>query len=383
MTKLTCLMPCLNERKTLKECIDKAKESLKKLNVDGEVLIADNGSTDGSIEIALQNGAKVINVEEKGYGSALITGIKNAKGEFVIMGDSDGTYPWDEIDAIYLELTKGFDLVMGNRFGGKIINGSMPFLSRFIGNPILSFLGRLFFKVKINDFHCGLRGFNNKKMLELNLNSKGMEFASEIVIKSALNNLKITEVNTKLFPGPVGRKPHLRPFRDGWRHLRLLLTFAPVWSGIFPGFIFISSGLIIFSIIFLNNGVFFNLELREHSLITSIGLILLGFNSLISGCIGIFSLSNYSKYRNHNLVKILKKSRNLDRLIVVGFLTIFSGLFFIIKSFNYWKNLDFANIEPASQIFQLSPGILLILLGTQLIFSSFLFETIKNNLITK
>ena len=383
MTKLTCLMPCLNERKTLKECIDKAKESLKKLNVDGEVLIADNGSTDGSIEIALQNGAKVINVEEKGYGSALITGIKNAKGEFVIMGDSDGTYPWDEIDAIYLELTKGFDLVMGNRFGGKIINGSMPFLSRFIGNPILSFLGRLFFKVKINDFHCGLRGFNNKKMLELNLNSKGMEFASEIVIKSALNNLKITEVNTKLFPGPVGRKPHLRPFRDGWRHLRLLLTFAPVWSGIFPGFIFISSGLIIFSIIFLNNGVFFNLELREHSLITSIGLILLGFNSLISGCIGIFSLSNYSKYRNHNLVKILKKSRNLDRLIVVGFLTIVSGLFFIIKSFNYWKNLDFANIEPASQIFQLSPGILLILLGTQLIFSSFLFETIKNNLITK
>lgn len=378
--ELTCLMPCLNESKTLAICIKQAQESIKRLGVSAEILIADNGSTDGSIEIAKSLNVRVINVQKKGYGSALISGIESASGKFVIMGDADGTYEWDKIQEIYAKLNLGFDLVMGNRFSGKVSNAAMPFLSKYLGNPILSFLGKLFFKVKINDFHCGLRGFCRAKMMNLQLNSLGMEFASEIIIKSALSNLKITEVPTELLPGPDGRKPHLRPFRDGWRHLRLMLAFAPTWSTIYPGILFLALGLFLSSIIYFGDGNFFGLDLKEHSLIVAMGLIFLGFSSILLGFLGLFSLSNYPKYREKSILRYLSRSQTLELLLIIGFLVIIVGLFSLIDSIQYWSAFNFAALEPAGLIFQIAPSILLLLTGFQIIFISFLFETIKNNL---
>ena len=377
---LTCLLPCLNESKSLAECVNQAQDSIKKLGILGEVLVADNGSIDGSIEIAKSLNARVINVPKKGYGSALISGIESAKGKFIIMGDADGTYEWDNIQDIYTKLDHGFDLVMGNRFSGQIVNSAMPFLSKYIGNPILSFLGKLFFKVKINDFHCGLRGFSREKIMNLRLNSLGMEFASEIIIKSALSNFKITEVPTRLLPGPTGRKPHLRPFRDGWRHLRLMLAFAPSWSAIYPGLLFLSSGLTLSSIIYFGQGNFLGFNLKEHSLIVAMGLIFLGFSSILLGFLGLFSLSNYSKYAEKPTLQFLRKSQSLELLLIIGFLIILAGLFLLIDSIRYWSTVNFSALEPAGLIFQIAPSVLLLLMGFQIIFVSFLFETIKNNL---
>lgn len=377
---LTCLIPCLNEQETIATCIEGAQKSILDIGLVGEILIADNGSTDNSVEIAKSLNARVINVQQKGYGSALISGIGSAKGKFVIMGDADGTYEWDKLQQIYAKLDQGFDLVMGNRFSGQISKSAMPFLSRYLGNPILSFLGKLFFKVKINDFHCGLRGFSREKMLNLQLNSLGMEFASEIVIKSALTNLKITEVRTNLLPGHAGRKPHLRPFRDGWRHLRLMLAFAPTWSAIYPGILFLAFGLSLSSIIFFGQGNFFGLNLKEHSLIVAMGLIFLGFSSILLGILGLFSLSNYPKYRERKVLQYLSKSQSLELLLVIGLTLIIAGLFSLIRSIQFWSTFNFSTLEPAGLIFQISPSVLLLLMGFQIIFVSFLFETIKNNL---
>jgi glycosyltransferase involved in cell wall biosynthesis len=377
---LTCLIPCLNEQETIAKCIEGAQKSILDIGLLGEILIADNGSTDDSVEVAKSLNARVIYVQQKGYGSALISGIGSAKGKFVIMGDADGTYEWDKLQQIYAKLDQGFDLVMGNRFSGQISKSAMPFLSRYLGNPILSFLGKLFFKVKINDFHCGLRGFSREKMLNLQLNCLGMEFASEIVIKSALTNLKITEVPTKLLDGPAGRKPHLRPFRDGWRHLRLMLAFAPTWSAIYPGIIFLVFGLSLSSVIFFGQGNFFGLNLKEHSLIVAMGLIFLGFSSILLGILGLFSLSNYPKYRERKVLQYLSKSQTLELLLILGFALIIAGLFSLIKSLQFWSTFNFSTLEPAGLIFQISPSILLLLMGFQIIFVSFLFETIKNNL---
>lgn len=378
--ELTCLMPCLNERRTIGACIELAQESIKSLGIYGEVLVADNGSTDGSIEIARALGARVIDVSVKGYGSALINGINSSNGKFIIMGDADGTYEWDKIDEIYSKLTQGYDLVMGNRFANKIVEGAMPFLSRFIGNPVLSFLGRVFFQIKVSDFHCGLRGFSKAKVSTLSLNCKGMEFASEIVIKSALSNFKITEVPTSLLPGPIDRKPHLRPFRDGWRHLRLMLSFAPLWSMIIPGLLFLIPGLLLSAIIYLNQGNFLGFNFREHTLIIAMGFILIGVSSILLGVLGLFSLSNYQRFKENFYLKKLRKAQVLESLLLFGLTVSTIGLFVILESVEVWKNYGFASLQSASLLSQLTPGVLSLLIGIQLMFTSFLFETIKSNL---
>ena len=221
--ELTILMPCLNEAETLSICIEKAKTFLKKENIIGEILIADNGSQDGSQEIATYCGARVIHVSTRGYGAALQSGIQHALGQYVIMGDADNSYNFLDLMPFLLHLRAGFDLVMGNRFTGKIERGAMPFLNKYIGNPVLSFLGRWFFRSHIGDFHCGLRGFKREAVQRLQLKAEGMEFASEMVAKATLHGLRIAEVPIVLMPDGRSRRPHLRPWRDGWRHLRLLL----------------------------------------------------------------------------------------------------------------------------------------------------------------
>src|SRR5574343_2015588 len=233
--ELTIVMPCLNEAETLKVCIDKAMKYLNDNNISGEVVIGDNGSTDGSQDIARSCGARVVDIPRKGYGSALMGAILAAKGKYVIMGDSDDSYDFSNLNPYMEKLRQGYDLVMGNRFKGGIAKGAMPFLHYYLGNPVLSFIGKLFFGGGINDFHCGLRGFRQDIVTLLNLQTTGMEFASEMVVKAQINKLKIIEVPTTLSPDGRSRPPHLRPWRDGWRHLRFMFLFSPRWLFWLPG----------------------------------------------------------------------------------------------------------------------------------------------------
>ena len=223
--ELTILIPCLNEEKSLGICVDKATKYLTDHNIDGEVLVADNGSTDNSVRIALDKGAKVIVAGIKGYGSALLTGIDAARGKYIIMGDADDSYDFSDLDLFVEKLREGYDLVMGNRFAGGIEPGAMPWSHQYIGNPVLSAIGRILYHSKLRDWHCGLRGFNKTSIRRLYLNSLGMEFASEMVIKAEKNNLKICEVPTKLYKDKRGRKPHLRSIPDGLRHLKVLFKY--------------------------------------------------------------------------------------------------------------------------------------------------------------
>nr|WP_240980145.1 glycosyltransferase family 2 protein [Ramlibacter agri] len=235
-------MPCLNEARTVAKCVEAARNFLRAAGVHGEVLVADNGSTDGSQALAEAAGARVVPVSERGYGAALIGGISEARGRYVIMGDADDSYDFSRLQAFVAKLREGADLVMGNRFRGGIEQGAMPFLHRYLGNPVLSFVGRLFFRTNIGDFHCGLRGFSRAAIQKLGLLTPGMEFASEMVAKAALAGLRIEEVPTTLRPDGRGRPPHLRTWRDGWRHLRFMFLFCPRWLFLYPGLALLLAG---------------------------------------------------------------------------------------------------------------------------------------------
>lgn len=235
--ELTILLPCLNEAETIEICVDKAVSYLAHSDVEGEVLVADNESTDGSQQLAAAKGARVISVRDRGYGSALRHGILAARGRYIIMGDADDSYDLRNLENFVAKLREGYDLVMGNRFRGGIGPGAMPFLHRYLGNPVLSLCGRLFFSTKIGDFHCGLRGFNREQIRALNLHTSGMEFASEMVISAALREYSITEVPTTLKKDGRSHPPHLRTWHDGWRHLSFLLMLSPRWLFIYPGLV--------------------------------------------------------------------------------------------------------------------------------------------------
>ena len=275
--ELTILMPCLNEAETLAVCIDKARGFLERSGVVGEVLIADNGSNDGSQLIAEEHGARVVAIPERGYGAALIGGIQAARGRFVIMGDADDSYDFENLDLMVEKLREGEDLVMGNRFKGGIKKGAMPFLHKYLGNPVLSFLGRLLFRIPVGDFHCGLRGFSREAMLKLRLKSTGMEFASEMVVKSALHQLKLAEVPTILSKDGRSRPPHLKTWRDGWRHLKFLLLHSPAWLFVYPGFALVMMGLAGSAL--LSHGAVHitpTIELSIHTLIVCCFAVLIG-----------------------------------------------------------------------------------------------------------
>ena len=248
--ELTILMPCLNEAETVGVCVDKALAFLRRTGVDGEVLIADNGSSDGSPELAAAHGARVVSVPERGYGAALSGGIAAARGRYIIMGDADDSYDFSRLDGFLEALRNGADLVMGNRFKGGIQPGAMPLLHRWLGNPVLSHIGRRLFRIRVNDFHCGLRGVNAQSIRALNLRTPGMEFASEMVVRAALERLKVVEVPTTLSPDGRSRPPHLRTWRDGWRHLKFLLIYSPRWLFLYPGIGFLAVGATVTALLF-------------------------------------------------------------------------------------------------------------------------------------
>jgi len=283
MCEVTVVMPCLNEAETLAVCIEKAQRSLADNGVNGEVVVADNGSTDGSQEIARTLGARVVDVPTKGYGAALMGGIRAAQGTYVIMADADDSYALDDLTPFIRELRDGADLVMGNRFKGRIEDGAMPFLHKYLGNPVLSMVGRVLFKTGIGDFHCGMRGFRRDKMLDLELSTPGMEFASEMVVRASLAHLDIREVPTTLKPDGRSREPHLRTWRDGWRHLRFMLLCSPRWLFVYPGLALAVIGLA--GVLLLAGGPrsIGGVSFALQTFVASCFLIVLGSQSLATG----------------------------------------------------------------------------------------------------
>lgn len=278
--ELTVLMPCLNEAETVAVCVAKASEFIARHGIAGEVLVADNGSTDESVELATAAGARVIRCEQRGYGSALGLGIAEARGRYVVMGDADDSYDFSRLEPFVAELRAGVDLVMGNRFRGGILPGAMPPLHRYLGNPVLSALGRLLFRSDIGDFHCGLRGFRRARVVDLALRSPGMEFASEMVVKATLAGLRIAEVPTVLHPDGRSRAPHLRTWRDGWRHLRFLVLLSPRWLFLIPGLFLLLTGALVGLRLTFGSLTIGSLVLDVHTQLVAVGAAMLGYQAV-------------------------------------------------------------------------------------------------------
>ena len=371
--ELSILMPCLNEAETLEVCINKALNFLKSHNVSGEVVIADNGSTDGSQQIATDCGARVVPVSEKGYGNALKGGIEAAKGKYVIMGDADDSYDFSNLMPYVEKLREGYDLVMGNRFKGGVAKGAMPFLHKYLGNPVLSFIGKWFFKIdQVNDFHCGLRGFTKEAVKKMDLKTTGMEFASEMVVKAALLKMKIMEVPTTLSQDGRTRPPHLNTWGDGWRHLRFLMLYSPRWLYLIPGILLMAVGLILSILLIPSEFEFRSITLDINTLVFANGFIIVGFQAVM-----FYYLTKAYALKVGLLPNITKLSRffenpNLEKGLILGAVMLLVGLLLSFVSIYYWAELGFGDIDDVSQILRfVIPSITLSILGVQVIFFSF------------
>ena len=373
--ELTILMPCLNEAETLATCIAKAIKGIANAGVTGEVLIADNGSTDGSIDIALKSGARVEHVKVKGYGNALRGGIAAAQGRWIIMGDADDSYDFSNIGGFVEKLRAGNDLVMGCRLpvgGGTIVRGAMPWKNRWIGNPILSFIGRLFFRTPIHDFHCGLRGFSADGYRRMELNTTGMEYASEMVIKSQLKGLRMAEVPITLHPDGRSRPPHLKPWRDGWRHLRFMLLFSPVWLFFIPGLVLMGLGMafslpiVAFGQIHLGPAT-----LDVGTLLVASFSFLLGFQWVAQAMFAKrFVVAQGLMPASGGLSRILH-SFSLERGVVVGVLIGLAGFTLLFRCLWAWKAADFGPLQYTENLRSLIPAVTLLMMGLQLVSASF------------
>jgi hypothetical protein len=375
--ELTILMPCLNEALTLPTCIRKAQAFLDRSGVLGEIVIADNGSTDGSQQIATAHGARVVHVPMRGYGAALQAGIAAAGGRFVVMGDSDDSYDFSTLDGYMAELRAGKHLVMGNRFLGGIEPGAMPPLHKYLGNPVLSFIGRLFFRSPIRDFHCGLRGFDRQAILELGLHSTGMEFASEMVVKATLAGLSVSEVATTLAPDGRNRPPHLRSWRDGWRHLRFLLIHAPTWLFMVPGLLLLLAGLATAGLLAGGPLVLGVVTLDIHTMLYSSAGACLGMQMLM------FAAASSSHAVKIGILPRLPYGLNWTQRVqlesfLLAALTLFVlGLALAAYSVVVWSRSSFHAIDPQMLMRIAIPAAGLMLAGGQLATTAFLLEFIR------
>jgi glycosyltransferase involved in cell wall biosynthesis len=369
--ELTILMPCLNEAKTLGSCIKKATKFLQEYGINGEVLIADNGSTDGSQQIALALGARVIEVKNKGYGNALMGGINSARGKFIIMADSDDSYDLYNLLPFVQKLRQGFHLVMGNRFKGEIKPGAMPFLHKYLGNPFLSWLGRLFFGAKVGDFLCGIRAFEREAILKLELQTTGMEFGPEMVIKASLAGLKITEIPTVLSPDGRSRPPHLKTWRDGWRNLRFMLLYSPSWLFLYPGIILMLIGLILGGWIWIKPRKVFSVTLDIHTLTFCALAVMIGFQAVFFSIFArVFALRAGLLIEAHTK-KLWIQNISLELFLILGGFLAIVGLFLAIGAFISWQTAGFGPLNPSYTMRIVIPSFLSIGLGTQIILSSF------------
>lgn len=369
--ELTILMPCLNEAETLAICIEKALGFLRRSGISGEVLIADNGSSDGSQEIAARLGARVTHVPEKGYGAALIAGIAAARGRYVIMGDSDDSYDFSVLDPFIAKLRDGFDLVMGNRFKGGIAPGAMPPLHRYLGNPVLSTIGRIFFASPIRDFHCGLRGFSRDAMAALELRAPGMEFASEMVVKATMRGLRIAEVPTTLSPDGRSRPPHLRSWRDGWRHLRFLLIFCPRWLFFYPGALLFALGALVMALLLPGPVSLGAVTLDVHSLLYASGAVVMGFQAM-----QFWVFARLYGAVTGLLPEAERLNRALSRFGLEAALLLAGAIFLLGLalggwSLAQWGARDFGTLQGAGVMRMAIASVTAMLIGLQLAFGAF------------
>lgn len=375
--ELTVVMPCLNEEETLETCIKKVHKCLENEDISYEIVIGDNGSTDGSQDIARKNGARVVDIPIRGYGAALNGAILDAKGKYIIMGDSDDSYDFLGLIPFIKKLREGNDLVMGNRFLGGIEDGAMPFLHKYLGNPVLSLIGRVFFSIPVGDFHCGLRGFSKEAFDKMDLRTTGMEFASEIVVKSSLMGLKITEVPTTLSKDGRSRPPHLNTWTDGWRHLRFLLMYCPRWLFMIPGLFFLSLGIFFSLLISFRSVGFGNVIFGPNTILYSGGMILIGFEICCFYVLTkVYAVRKGLLPRSKRLVRFLNLF-NLERGLILGVILLIIGIVLTFVSFSMWKDVGYGELNSPVVIRMVIFSVIAFSIGVQTILYSFFLSIMR------
>lgn len=364
-------MPCLNEAESLEHCLRQARSGLDAGGFDGEIVVADNGSTDGSQRIAERLGARVVDVKHKGYGAALAGGIAAARGKFVIMGDADGSYDFGAIVPFVERLRAGDDLVMGNRFAGGIAENAMPPLNRYLGNPALSFIGRLFFKSDIKDFHCGLRAFRRDAIEGLDLRTDGMEFASEMIVKATLNELRISEVPTTLSPDLRTRKPHLRPWSDGWRHLRFLLLFSPRWLFLYPGIGLMLLGVTITVALLPGQLDLFGIQFDVHTLVYASAMTVIGYQAILFAVFARVFAMTAGLLPRRSWIERMVDRWDLEVGLLAGTALVLVGLGMSVVAVAIWGGTGFDRLEYQDTLRLVIPASTMLVLGVQTVLASF------------
>lgn len=374
--ELSVVLPCLNEAETLEASIHQAQQTLEESGIAGEIVVADNGSSDGSIEIAQRHGARVIHVTDRGYGNALMGGIAAARGRYILMGDPDGSYDFTHIPRFVTELRKGAELVMGNRFRGGIQPGAMPALHQHLGNPVLSGLGRLFFHSPFGDFHCGLRAFSKAAYNRLGLQTAGMEFASEMVVKATLMKLAMVEVPTTLSPDGRSRAPHLRTWRDGWRHLRFLLLYSPRWLFLYPGLLLMLAGSVLEIWLLPSARTVGGVTFDVHTLLYGAAFVLLGFQAVAFATFTkIFAIAEGLFPPDQAMEKVFRYV-GLETGLVIGSALIAGGLGGSFYAVHFWRVQHFGMLDYSRMMRLVIPSVLLLVLGLQTVFSSFFLSVL-------
>ena len=374
--EVTVLLPCLNEAETLEVCIRKAQGSLARLGVTGEIVIADNGSTDGSQQIAARLGARVIEVSIRGYGAALHAGIEAARGEFVVMADADDSYELSNLEPFIAKLREGYDLVMGNRFAGGIAPGAMPPLHRYLGNPVLTAVGRLFFQSPVRDFHCGMRGFRREAALRMGLRTTGMEFASEMVVKATLMRLRVTEVPTVLSTDGRSRAPHLRSWHDGWRHLRFLLMYSPRYLFLVPGALLMLVGLVCGVALTLGPVRIGGVQFDVNTLLFCAAAVILGSQAVLFYMFSkVFAIGEGLLPADPRLL-VLFRYVTLEVGLVVGTVMLLAGLGAALTAVVHWRAAGFGALDATSALRLVIPSVTLLVLGVEGIMGSFFLSVL-------
>lgn len=374
--ELSVVMPCLDERATVGICVKKALDTMNRHGIRGEVIVADNGSTDGSRQIAEKCGARVVPIETRGYGSALRGGIAAARGRFVLMGDADDSYDFTQLHTFVNKLREGYELVMGNRFQGGILPGAMPPLHRYLGNPVLTAIGRLFFKSPVGDFHCGLRAFRKDSIERLGLRTLGMEFASEMVVKATAFGLRVTEIPTTLSPDGRDRASHLRTWRDGWRHLRFLLLYSPRWLFLYPGIALFVLGTVACALLLPGPRMIGNVGFDIHTMLFAAMAILIGFQSIVFAAFTkVFAISEGLLPEDPRLSRMFRYV-TLETGLVAGILLVLAGTGAWGFGLAYWRSHHFGPLDPEKTLRIVIPGVVFFTLGFQVILSSFFLSVL-------